>query len=454
MLTGKPSLQARLVALVVAAMVTVWSAAAVTVWLDARHELDELLDGHLAQAAALLVVQQSRDMDEGHGLDAPPLHRYAPKVAFQVFHEGRLAMRSTNAPQQPMGRLPAASGFEDLRIDGADWRVFTARGAESDVVVHVGERRDSRAAILAAVLQSMLWPLLLALPLLAAATWWAIRSGIEPLRRLGRVLSARRADDLQPVGIDGAPAEMQPLLASLDGLFDRIAVLLDAERRFTADAAHELRTPLAAIRAQAQVALHEADPGQRRHALLAALQGCDRATRVVEQLLTLARLEAGESGGRSNVDMGAVTQGLLAELAPAALARGQSLELDAEPGCVVEGDEMLLGVLLRNLVDNALRYSPEGARVRVRVRRSGDQVVVAVEDSGPGIAQDQLARLGERFWRFRREDGGGSGLGWSIARRIAQAHLARMTAHRSQELGGLAVELCLPAPPEAQGRVR
>lgn len=444
MLTRPRSMQARLLALLAAVVLAVGSAAVAIAWLQARHEVDELLDGHLAQAAALLVVQQVAEIeDDESGVDAPSLHRYAPKVAFQVFHQGRLVLHSANAPHEPMGRAPRAGegGFRNVRIEGREWRVFTARGAERDVLVHVGEQVASRGSIVRAMLEAMLWPMLLALPVLGLGAWWAIRGGIAPLARLGRDLAKRHGADLQPVAAGGAPSELEPVLLALNGLFGRIGGLLDAERRFTADAAHELRTPIAAVRAQAQVALNETDDALRRHALQAALQGCDRATRVIEQLLTLARLEADAGAARQRVELGALARSLVAELAPAALGRGQTLELEATADGPVAGDETLLTLLLRNLVDNAMRYSPPGARVRVGVRQGAAGAVLSVEDSGPGLPEAQLARLGERFFRAHREDAEGSGLGWSIAQRIAAVHGARLTARRSEALGGLCAEV-------------
>jgi two-component system sensor histidine kinase QseC len=441
-MTGAPhSLQGRLLAWVLGAVVAVWLSTAVLTWFDARHELDELLDGHLAQAAALLVAQQAPELDDDHPIDAPVLHRYAPKVAFQVFHEGALVQRSANAPSQPMvaSRGRFKSGFATVQLEGRPWRVFAAHGAERDVQVYVGEQADSRTSIVWAVARSTLWPMALALPLLALAVWWAVSGGVAPLRRLGRALATRPADDTQPVRADDAPAEMRPMVDALNGLFARIGALLDGERRFTADAAHELRTPIAAIRVQAQVALAATDDAQRHHALEATLEGCDRASRLVDQLLTLSRLEAEQAPPMQRVDLGTIVRPVVAELAPKAIARQQSLDLDTTAPCWVAGNETLLAVLARNLVDNALRYSPPGARVRVRVAQAGDRVVLSVEDDGPGLSAQDLQRLGERFFRVT-----GSGLGWSIAQRIAAVHGAALTAQRSVSLGGLAVELALP----------
>jgi two-component system sensor histidine kinase QseC len=450
MLSRPHSLQGRLLAWVLGVVSVVWLSTIVLTWFDVRHELDELLDGHLAQAAALLVVQQMPEIDDDHGIDAPALHRYAPKVAFQVFHEGKLVLRSDNAPGRPMvgnanGRFE--SGFKTVQIEGATWRVFATHGAERDIRVYVGERLESRASILWAVARSMLWPMLLAMPLLALAAWWAVYRGVAPLRRLGRSLAQRQAHDLQPVTLERAPTEMRPMLDALNGLLQRIGGLLDSERRFTADAAHELRTPIAAIRAQAQVALAEPDGALRRHALLATLEGCDRATRLVEQLLTLSRLEAQDAAVTHRVDLGAIARQVVAELAPKAIGKRQTLAVDAAAPLLVAGDDTLLAVLVRNLVDNAVRYSLPAARVQVHVGATGDAVVLSVEDSGPGLSEADMRRLGERFFRVTGSEESGSGLGWSIARRIAAAHGTTLRVRRSATLGGLVVEVTLQSAP-------
>lgn len=447
------SLQARLLALVLGLVAIVWLGAAAATWIDARHELDELLDGHLAQAAALLVVQQAGEGgDDDDVADAPSLHKYAPRVAFQVFHGGRLVMRSANAGATPMSSI--TRGFETVRLTGgSEWRVFATRVDQGNVQVYVGERIEMRNDILRAVLRSLLWPLFFALPLLALAAWWAVRQGLAPLRQLSRLLDQRRAQALEPVVLDHAPLEMVPLLKALNQLFERIGGMVESERRFTADAAHELRTPIAAIRAQAQVAMGAgADEAQRQHALQATLAGCDRATRLVEQLLTLSRLEAAPAAPMATLDLSALTRRVAAELAPVALARQQKLELEAPARCDVAGDDMLLGVLVRNLLDNAMRYSPDGATIRIDVSREDGAALLQLQDSGAGMSEAQMARLGERFYRVLGSDQPGSGLGWSIVRRIAQVHGAQVAVARSRALGGLAVTVRWPKAPTLSSR--
>ncbi|HJV72252.1 ATP-binding protein [Ideonella sp.] len=456
MITGpRParSLQWRLVAGVSGAVGALWLLAALWLGIDTRHEIDELLDAHLAQSAALLVAQQAHpgDVDEDDlQVDAPMLHRYARHVAFQVWHEGRLAMRSPNAPLTPLSTVER--GFETRRLGNAEWRLYATRGVESDIQVYVAEQTESRQEVERALLRGLLLPLALVLPAVALVAWAVVRAGLAPLRRLGALLAERPASALGPLALPGGPParEMVPLLAALNQLFDRIAELLEAERRFTADAAHELRTPIAAIRAQAQVALAAADADERVHALQALVAGCDRAAHLMQQMLTLARLESTSQASHAKVDLSALAREVAADLAPDALALGQTLSLEgAELPCPVQGDAGLLAVLLRNLIDNATRYSPAGARIEIELApaQAGRGTSLRVDDSGPGLADGDLARLGERFFRATAVSGDappGSGLGWSIVRRIAQAHGAAISVARSSRLGGLAVTLQWP----------
>jgi two-component system sensor histidine kinase QseC len=447
------SLQTRLLALLLLMITLVWLGAAALTWIDSSHEIDELLDGHLAQSAALLVVQQAghgtdshtvytNDQTGDHVKDAPSLHKYAPRVAFQVFHEGRLTMSSANASAAPMSSQ--TRGFSTVKLlDHSQWRVFGAEGNEGDVQVFVGEQTDSRDSILWAVLKAVLMPLMYALPLLAVVGWLAVRNGLTPLRHLSQVLAQRQPQALEPVQLHDMTSEMEPVVHSLNALFERIQAMMDSERRFTADAAHELRTPIAAIRMQAQVALGAGtDSEQRQHALNYTLAGCDRATHLVEQLLTLSRLESSSTAAPTGVvDVSTVAQRVAADLALLALGRDQILELEAPESGWISADDMLTSVLVRNLLDNALRYSPDSAKVCVSVKSDASWVVLLVEDSGPGLSDADMARLGERFYRVLGTEQTGSGLGWSIVRRIAAVYGAQVTVRRSELIGGLSVEV-------------
>jgi two-component system sensor histidine kinase QseC len=239
---------------------------------------------------------------------------------------------------------------------------------------------------------------------------------------------------------------VRPLVERLNALFARIAESLERERAFTADAAHELRTPLAAIRAQAQVAREAGGDAERRRALELVIAGCDRAARLSEQLLTLARLDAEDASRRfARCDLSEIARDVLGELAPAAYERGVSVELEATGPVPVHADAGLLRVLLRNLADNAVRYSPPGSAVRVRVEASADCALLCVSDEGPGIPSAERARVLDRFYRALGTSQPGVGLGLSIAARIAALHGATLDLSDGPGGRGLAVRVRFPA---------
>jgi two-component system sensor histidine kinase QseC len=455
-----PSLAQRLTLMTVGFVAAVWVVTALATWLLTQHELNELLDAHLAQTAALLASGEVDDGGEGV-LQAPTLLReYQSRVAFQIWHKGRLVARSADAPDTPLADV-GARGLSDRLIGATAWRVFTAArqdDGKAEDIIHVGEHLSARRHVLLASLRSTL-VLLLALPLLAAGIVWSVRRAVQPLRTLGQTVAQRQPRALDPLPEAGVLPEVRPLVHALNDLFQRVAEQLASERRFTADAAHELRTPIAAIRMQAQVAQGAASDAERAAALTATVAGCDRTTRVVEQLLQLARLEAEAGATNDNpapscADLSAVAADCVRELRPQAVARGQYIDWQAPNQPVPAGiNPTLAGVLLRNLLDNALRYSPDGAQVRVQLTPAGNGSGpgLMVEDSGPGLPPEELARLGERFFRVLGTGQSGSGLGWSIMRRVARLHGLRIDTDRGPTLGGLRVRIAWPAEPMSDG---
>jgi two-component system sensor histidine kinase QseC len=441
-------LQGQLLLWVLTAVTLLWATATFFAWRDARYQTDELLDGHLAQAAAMWIVHFGDDDEvhlHGELRVAPTLHRFAPRMAFQLWHDNLLLLRSANAPTASLGSLSRA-GFSDVQIEQQHWRVFVAQAPGHETAIMVGELRDARQEIVQTMLRGTLLPLAVVLPLLALVIWLAVRRALLPLRRLGLVVAGRRADRFDPVELKDAPIEIRPLVVALNDLFERIEQLLESERRFTADAAHELRTPIAAIRAQAQAALTVQDGMQRRRALQSTLAGCDRATRVIEQLLTLARLEASVALEGKRCDLTALVREEMAELAGLERADQHDLQLDAPDQAWVLTQPGLMSILVRNLTDNALRYSPAGSVVRVLIEAVGpEKVQLVVEDSGPGMTAEQRQRLGERFFRVTGNQASGSGLGWSIVRRISTAVDAQVSVDASADLGGLKVSVLLTA---------
>jgi two-component system, OmpR family, sensor histidine kinase QseC len=431
--------------MVLTVVCVMWLGAMGLTYREASHEIDEILDGHLAQVAALLVFQQVHiEKDEVKDfLEPPSLYKYSPKMAFQIFRKGELVNHS--ATVGPDAMTTVENGFTTVRLElNMEWRVFAMSDAQKGVQVYVGELTQSRLDVLKAVLRGMLFPFLLALPFLALLIWLAVRRGLAPLRQLSDGLLRRQPRALDEIQLSNdAPTEIQPMVQSLNNLFERIEYMLVSERRFTADAAHELRTPIAAIRTQAQVALGAGTrAAERDHALLATLAGCDRATRLVEQLLTLARLEATAEDPlilMTKVDLSVICRRVLAELAPIALARHQTLELAAPHKCQILGDDLLVGVLVRNLIDNALRYCKDGSRIFVYVGLAYELPILRVEDSGVGMTEQEIARLGERFFRVIGNEQPGSGLGWSIVNRISKVFGASLAVGKSSKLGGLSV---------------
>jgi two-component system, OmpR family, sensor histidine kinase QseC len=449
------SLRHRLLLLALLLLTVVWLLTSWVTWRDASHEVDELLDSHLAQAAALLVVQESREANEGYHhdqIDTPSLHRYAPQVVFQVWHDGELGLRSGTAPATRLSTL--TDGFETRELAGVAWRIFAATGAQEDVQIYVGERIESRQHIAMTILYSTLWPLALALPLMAVGLWWAIRQALRPLDELHEALNQRDPHLLTPIELTHPAAEMQPVQQALNQLLARVNQLLMQERRFTADAAHELRTPVAAIRAQAQVALASADMAEQHEALLATIKGCDRAAYTIDQMLQLARLDSvSEHPTGQPADALAIfnlvdcAQDVAQTLQPTAQDRLQSLTLDTPVSCRVAGNSKRWSMLIRNLLDNSLRYSPRGATVVLRITTQHGQVQLTVEDSGPGLSEADMQRLGERFFRVAGTDTPGSGLGWSIIQRVAEVEGVQLAVSRSAHLGGLCVRLQCPVVP-------
>jgi len=450
--TGGPSLRLRLLGGVLAAVALAWLAVAWAGYARSRHELDELFDAHLAQSASMLIAQVSGGDDDEIELEhVPRLHPYARNVAFQVWERGeRLRVHSRSAPNARLS--PQDEGFSDATVDGVEWRVFGAWTKGRRALVQVGERRDARAQVSREIAAHLLLPLGVALPLLGGALALAVGRALRPLRDLADDIGGRDPQRLEPVVAGGAPREVRPLVERLNALFARIDESLEKERAFTADAAHELRTPLAAIRAQAQVAREAGGDAERRRALDQVIAGCDRAARLSGQLLTLARVDSeGASARFGPCDLAEVAREVLGELAPGAYERGVAVALEAEGPAPVQGDAGLLRVLLRNLVDNAMRHAPRGSAVRVRAEARAPGALLSVTDEGPGIPPAERARVLDRFYRVLGTSAPGAGLGLSIAARIAALHGASLELGEGPGGRGLAVRVAFPGRPPRAG---
>lgn len=322
---------------------------------------------------------------------------------------------------------------------------FTYLDARAAVDALLGDERqldELRTAIAESIAAHLMHPLWVAVPLLAALIWGSVAWGLGPLRKLTDEVASRDPQNLEPLAVAG-PAETQPLVTALGGLLSRVGDLLENERRFTADAAHELRTPLAVIRTHAQVALAATDEAERRQALAGVVGGTERAAHLVDQLLFLARLEAALNF--EDTDLAALAAAVVAEYSIRAEAKGIDLGLEPQAAGMIRGNPHLLSVLLRNLVDNAIRYGKPGGKVDVSVGSRDGQVVLEVADNGPGIPADLRDAP---FGRFRRGLGTGeegSGLGLSIVAAVAARHLAAITIESGQGKSGVTARVAFPA---------
>jgi two-component system sensor histidine kinase QseC len=439
-LRGHGSLKQRLLLLALSTVVVVWLAAAAFTYFDAREEFGEILDAHLAQSAALLVLQASHDLDEVETEHTPLLHKYSLRVAFQVWEGGRvLRLHSANAPGQPLA--DQEDGFSDKLMDGDRWRVYSTWDDSRKNLIQVAERTKEREELSRDIAGNLLKPLWFSLPILAFLLWLAVTRSLRPLDKLTGEVAQREPDNLAPLDAGTAPREVLPLIERLNSLFARIDASIQKERRFTADAAHELRTPVAGIKAQAQVARSASSDSDRTRALDNAIIGCDRAAHLIDQLLTLARIDTLSDETTEPCQLRAIAAEMIASIAPTALNRDVRLALLESEEVLVRGNPVLLRIMLRNLIDNAARHTPPGTSVRIEISKESGRISLSVKDNGPGIPEDELDKLGERFYRPLGTSASGSGLGLSIVRRIAEIHSATLQLATQNAESGLSATI-------------
>ncbi len=440
------SLQRRLLALLMGGVTIGWLATMSFSYFDAHHEIDELFDAQLAQAAqTLLALASEYDDDDDIAELSGDGHKYQKKVVFQLWdNQGHLLLRSREAPIKP---LTAEDGFsEQVNEQGERWRYYSQWDAQHQLHVQVGENHHVREELSGSIALRLLAPAVFGLPLLGLWVWFAIRRGIAPIATVTEQVARRAPEHLKALAPVTAPQEIRPLIDALNDLFGRVEGALDNERRFTADAAHELRTPLAAIVTQAQVASRARDAAERDQALAQIAASSRRAGRLVEQLLLLARLDPAAGLDKEVLRLDQLAAEVCADHGGLALDKHITLELDAPQATLVMGHADMLGVLLRNLLDNALRYTPAGGKVGVGVTAQKGVVCLTVSDSGPGIPPAERDNVMRRFHRLAGQETEGSGLGLSIVARIAELHHASVTLADGMGASGLSVQVGFPLP--------
>ncbi len=456
-----PSIRKRLLLILLTATALVYGVSTAKTYVDSRRDITELLDAQLAQSAHALHALSMHELFEQMAYEAamkqtsegqtrkitPQVHKYEQPVAFQIWLGGeKLVVRSENAPPHPLSNIDDV--FSDRIIDGQNWRVYSAWNNDHTIKVHVGELASVREHLADQIARQNITTYLLSLPLLALVIWQGVRHAMDPLNRLANDVAGREFDNLKSLDNDGVPLEAKPLVDALNGLFQRLRMAFDSVRSFTGNAAHELRTPLAALKTHAQVGRAQTDYQSAIAALDYVIDDVNRAIHLVEQMLTIARLDPESHLQKmEDIDLCSLAQDEMAIMGIPATEKDIQLDLQCTTSRLVRGKEALLGTLLRNLVGNAIRYINHGGQVQVRVGDDAEGgVILSVEDDGPGIPAQEREKVFDRFYRGvdTANKTNGSGLGLSIVRRIIELHEARISLGDSP-LGGLQVQVRLQA---------
>lgn len=435
------SIRRRLLVALLGALLVAGLAGAIGTFLSARGEVSRLLDEELRQVALSLRDHSQLDIARLESRTDDPELRVLVQIWDPAFERPYSSRAASPLPRQ------AAEGYATLRHEGRTWRVYTAFSERQ--TIQVAQPTQLRTALAAWTAARLLLPVLVMLPLLGAVGWWLVGRGLAPLGALADALARRAPASLEPLPLQQAPAEVRPLVRALNGLLARLGDAFDTQRRFAADAAHELRTPLTALTLQIQLARRTESPEERALALDRLEQGVKRATRLVQQLLTMARLDPDAARPAAAFDLAAVGAAVIEDKRALAEQVQVGLALDAAP-VTVHGQEEALRILLANLVDNALRYTPPGGAVQVRIEPDGEQAIVEVADTGPGIPEEERERVFDRFYRGRDAVAGGSGLGLALVRQIVTLHGGSIELDRSRS-GGLLVSARFPLDPRGVG---
>lgn len=439
------SIRSRLLIILLGSWITVWLAVAAVTLDRSGHEVGELLDAQLAQTARVLCrITNAGNLPDLENLPqvlTPFDHPYESKISFQLWRDGELVSTFGGAPRDP---LAETIGFSDQEIGDTRWRVYGLGTGVPDETLFVGQSYAIRQELIQFLTLHALQPILWSLPLIVLLIWFAVSDGLSPLRSLASAIRKRSSERLVPVDASNVPVEVRPLTNALNQLLKELDHALSLERRFAADASHELRTPLAVIRTHAQVALRSKDAAERTEALQDLIAGVDRATHLCSQLLSLARLDptAAESSNHAASLREAVAQAIderRAAVAAKALVLAENL-----PGgspAMVAVEPSALEILMGNLLDNAVKYTPPGGRIGVSVLPRGEAWVLRVTDSGPGIPPHERARVMQRFYRANDSSVPGAGLGLAIVQRICELYGAELALLDGDGEVGLCVEV-------------
>jgi signal transduction histidine kinase len=458
------SLRTRLLIALSAIVLVGWSIAFGT-WLTLNLSEQSVWDRSLRESAKIALASLPADFDRllaeaalaerSRNPDGSAAVDKESDIGLQVWVNGRKILRTPGAPAAAL-KPDFAEGFADQPIDGQLWRVYDLADSTGKVHVQVGKspRQRADAMLHAAGIATAATLALIALP--GLAIWWVTRWSFAPIDDLRRTMAMRKALDLAPLPADRVPVEVQPLIESFNALLRQLEGAVENERRFIADAAHELRTPLAVLLAQVQVVLNADDAAEKNLAARRLAAGVERSARLSEQLLDLARLDAGNpASGRVVLDLSELVALVVRDFENSARQRRQSIVLEIET-TPIRADVDDIGILVRNLLDNALRYGEDGGCVDVSCRRArhggAEYVELSVRDDGPGVPVGERTRMFQRFHRIAGSRVSGSGIGLSLVERIAHAHGASIEVGTGLRGIGLGIAIRFPAVPvSAQG---
>jgi two-component system sensor histidine kinase TctE len=392
-----------------------------------------------------IVGPRNEIVDGDRDLPLPP--------ADDAERSGRVHFRNESLHGAPVRVAYAWVNLQPLPDPGAG---AAGAGAEPRLaLVQVAETLEKRAQLANEIIKGVILPQFIILPVILALVWFALSRGLSPLAQLQERIRARPPDDLSPIDSRQVPEEISPLVGSLNDMLARLAHTIDAQKRFIADAAHQMKTPLAGMRMQSELALRQVDPDEIHRSLEQLAKSSESATRLVNQLLALARAENQPHAGLAldPLDLSLLARAVVQDWVPASFAHEIDLGYEDPDGAVeILGNGMMLRELLSNLIDNALRYTPPGGSVTVRVRSDAGQALLEVEDTGPGIAPGERPRVFERFYRILGSSSSGSGLGLAIVREIAHQHGAEIEIFNNprsihKKYPGSLFRLTFPPPP-------
>ena len=443
------SMRARLLLILLLTTGAVWLSAAAWIYWSTQARVEQVLDARLREAARMvdslitdhrIEIATAASAIEGLDVETMTDEPYSHQLSCQIWSlAGGLVGRSEAAPRE---RLASSDdGFSQTTIDGQTWRVYTVLNSDRGVQVMVGDNLQVRRSLVNDVMTGTLLPMTIVLPIAGLLIWLSVQRGMRPLDRMAGLLGQRHADDLRPVDLPDAPGELRPALDAINGLFGRVAGARDRQKSFTAFAAHELKTPLAGLKTQAQIALASDDPGIRRHALEQIAGGVDRSSRLVRQLLDLAAVDANEERDTiSSADAAAIVRDGVQSAESLAARRDVTIDVHGVHAGMVSCDRALATTALRNIIENGVLHSPAGETVLIVISSSGQEMRFEVIDAGPGMTEEDLAHARERFYRGASRDGAGSGLGLAIVDTIMRRVGGSLTL-ANQEGGGFRATL-------------